>query len=142
MTDPMVVRPIRRGRYSVPVVMLVVGVLVGVGLDRAWIELGPRLSGKPRLVGQWVNVASKEPIEFNADGSYAWEIPIIDMSGGAAKITGGNRQVSTWKWIDNQTIELGRSTFGRQNVKMGVAIAGDLLRLSEDDGTVLEYTRK
>lgn len=139
MSGPMEVRPIRRGRYSVPLAMLLVGIAIGVGLDRAWIGLRPALGGKPKLVGQWINVASKEPIEFNADGSYAWEIPMVDANG---KYTGGNRQVTTWKWVDDKAIELGRGSFGRQNVRLGVAISGDLLRLSEADGTVLEYSRK
>ena len=142
MSDEASVRPARLRGAALPLATLIIGGVLGIGLDRAWIEFAPVLHGKPKLIGQWIGVSSNDPIEFNADGSYAWEIPIVDMSGGAPHVTGGNRQLSTWKWVDNKTIVLGRSSFGRQDVSMGVMVTGDLLRLSETDGSVKEYRRK
>ena len=34
MSDPMVVRPIQRGKFLLPIGMLVLGAILGVGLDR------------------------------------------------------------------------------------------------------------
>jgi hypothetical protein len=122
--------------------MLVVGLVLGVLLDRAFLGSGPLLAGKPKLVGKWVGVANQDSIEFNADGSFAYEIPAVDMSGGEAKVTGGSRVLTKWKWVDEKTIELERGYFGEKNVKWEVMLEGDLLRLKDSAGTVKEYQRR
>ncbi len=94
MSDAIEVSPKKRGSFALPLVMLLLGVALGVGLDRAWIGFAPAMRGKPKIVGQWVGISSNEPIEFNADGSYAWEIPVFDMSGSGSTGATGARMVT------------------------------------------------
>ena len=79
--------PRPKGRLlSRPRVALGIALLIGIGLgillDRAFIRFRSKTSVKSQIVGKWVSTANEEPLEINADGTYDWERYYLDISTG------------------------------------------------------------
>jgi hypothetical protein len=127
-------------------VALVIGLGLGVALDRVYLRYvspgaaqSQAASARAKLVGQWVGVPHGEPLEFNADGTFAWEMAVFDMREGKGAV-GGQRTLGQWRWLEDDWIEM--DTFGRQGDKARVVIEGDKLKLLRSGGDVTEYRRK
>jgi hypothetical protein len=121
----------------------VIGIVFGVALDRAYLRFFPHgtaPSSRAQLAGQWVGNPHGEPLEFNADGTFAREMVTVDMREGKGGAIGGQRVLGQWRWLEDDWIEM--DSFGHRGDKARVVVAGDVLKLLREGGDVREYRRK
>jgi hypothetical protein len=124
-------------------VALAIGLALGIALDRVYLQfLAPgtaQASARALLVGQWIGEPHGEPLEFNADGTFAWEMASFDMRAGKGGV-GKQRVLGQWRWLEDDWIEM--NSFGRRGDKARVVVANDLLKLLREGGDVREYRRQ
>jgi hypothetical protein len=114
------------------IVTLVLGIGIGVAVDRLYLNTASRSSLKTQLVGSWDRVGSHDPLVINDDGTFTREIPGLGMP----------NQVRTgqWQWLDDDHVQL--DSFGEQGFKARVVIKDNELKLIPDSGEVRVYRRK
>jgi hypothetical protein len=88
------------------------------------------------LVGQWIRTPSGEPVEFNADGTFERQIPLLGGQG----VVGSQPVLGQWRWLDNDWIEI--DSFGQRGDRARVVIDGDVLKLLRPNGDVDQYRRR
>jgi hypothetical protein len=126
----------------VVVPVLVVGIALGVGLDRAYIRLsaGGSEARRSQLVGRWVGIPNGESLAFNADGTFSREMAQIDMREGKGGAVGRMPILGQWRWLDDDHIQM--DSFGQHDDKARVVVEGGMMKLLRPNGDVHEYRRE
>jgi hypothetical protein len=120
-----------------------VGFVLGIAVDCVYLGQSSRHTGRNISpldpIGQWVDRPNGRVLEFNADGTFAHEIPMFDMREGQGSPAGTQRQLRQWRWIDEEWIQMNKLE-GVERAR--VVIDGDVLKLLRADGDVREYRKK
>jgi hypothetical protein len=135
--------------------VLVVGVGLGIVLDRFWLRPSAgnpdgKPSPDPRLLGRWVRDDDKVPVEFKSDGTVEYrrvvtfDVPILGARPDDIKTEKRTREevvTGQYRWVDAETVEISEPDFPGLWFSSRVVIEGDRLTLLAKDGGVRRYTR-
>jgi hypothetical protein len=144
VTDPS--RPERRrSPIAINALILVIGVGLGVLLDRHLLRPDRNFVRDARLIGRWIEDEDKTPLEFKTDGTYDY-VRVTKLTfpgfGGAEPKTDRleDRLTGQYRWVDGETVEAMEPDIPFW-IPMRFVIEGDRLTLLLNEGKVRRYTR-
>jgi hypothetical protein len=141
------------GKVAIVLLVFVLGVAGGVGLERFW--LGPAAQPKPdnrplkeRLLGIWVSENGSRA-EFKSDGTFdelfREIVPdlkpgqIIDDPSKLKMVERDARISGQYEWVEEDKIQI--KVQNRPTRKVRIAAEGDSLTILEEDGKVSRLKR-